>query len=160
MKLKYFIALFTTIVFTGCGSTTDDTQNQDNDLIQWQNNLTQYVYPNLSVQKYYDYYEIVDGNITYTHINMDDLNLISYFSIDTPSYNNTLYDINSSYPIVNPALDINRTEDCMIINSYDTLTKVHQKDVYIKDYGLYETSKNYCVNTNNSNCTAYLYVRY
>ena len=153
MKLKYFVFLLVVIIFIGC-------DNNDNTSSQWDNYLMQYVYPNSLKEKHYDYYEIVDDNITYTHLNMDLGNVVQYFNMDNPSYSNTLYDINTTYPIINKALDINRTEDCMIVNSYDTLTKVRQKDIYIKDYGIYEVSKNYCVNTNNDNCTSYLYIRY
>jgi len=161
MKMVYKILIYLFIVlFVGCSDNNDYNNDQ---LVKWNSHMQQYVMPNiLNANRKYDYYEIANGQIVYTNINMDYINVINYINYNTnPQYNSSIYDINNTYHIVNEALNIDRVEDCMIFYTYDTSTKINQKSVYIKDFGLYEASQNFCtVNSNESNCTSYLYIRY
>jgi len=159
-KLNKFIFLFTIgIFFIACGSENSTKYNQTTSFSE---NLQNYVVPNMYyINSKFDYYEIKNNQIVATILNMEIVNVSNYFSLTYPNNENTIYNINKNYHIENNQLDINKTVDAMVFYNYDAFTKIRQTNVYIKDFGLYEIRKNMCtINTNENNCSSYLYVRY
>jgi len=157
--MKKYIIFFLIIIFIGCGSSSN--KNQDNDYTKFMQYLKEYVLVNQFQEKRFDYYEISNGEILTTILNMDLVNVMEYFSLSNPTYNNSIYEINHNFNLLNKPLDINKTVDAMITYEYDSLTNVTQRAVFIKDYGLYELRKNICIiNPDKDNCYSYIYVRY
>jgi len=156
--MKAFILSVVIIFFIGCGNDNKFMPNEYDKFIKY---LNEYVVVNILKEKKFDYYEIQNGEIVATIINMDLINVVNYFSLDDPSYNNSIYEIDKNFHLQNNALDIDKTIDAMITYEYNSLTKVTQRTVYIKDFGLYELKKNICViNSDKDNCFTYIYIRY
>lgn len=158
MKKRLFSILLASM-FIGCGGSST---NSEDPYLQYLDNINSYVMANITnTDKSYDYYEIADNEVLYSAINIDYANVLNYLNESDLSYDNKIYEIDKNHTIYNEALDINETKDCMIFYGYDSLTHITTKITYVKDYGLYEVTKNLCVvNSDIENCSSYLYVRY
>jgi len=156
-RLLYMLIL---VIFTGCGVSVTD--NSDDSYLQYLRNLDDYVMPNItSTNKIYDYYEIAQDEILYSAINIDYVNVMGFFNESELGYNSSHYEIDENHNIYNEALGIDEIKDCMIFYEYDALSKIAVKTTYVKQYGLYEVTKNICtVNYDVKGCESYLYVRY
>ncbi len=157
--IKIFTTIFVVILFNGCGN-EEFQSKQNDDLVTWTEYMEDYLLPNsLNNERTFDYYEISNGKILTTQLNMDILNVYRYVTINEPSYLNSLYEVNNKYHLTNEPLNIDTTFDAMIFYSYDTLTNVAEKVVYRKNYGIYEISKSFCViSSDENNCTSYMYI--
>ncbi len=160
MLSKIIFSMFILVMIVGCSDNKDT--NELTPLEIWNANMQQYVLPNIiNVNRKYDYFEIVNDNIVYTSLDMDLLNVNNYFNTNLPIYKNGLYEVDTQCSIVNKALDINKTVDAMVFYNYDTLTKLTEKSIFIKEFGLYMKSKNICiVNSFENNCSGYIFLRY
>jgi len=156
---KRVLLLALTLFLVGCGGSST---NSNDPYLQYIENINRYVMPNITnTNKRFDYYEIVNDKILYSAINIDYVNVLGYLNESDLGYENKQYEIDTNHTIYNKALDINETKDCMIFYGYDSLSHIYTKVTYVKDYGLYEVTKNLCVvNSDQKDCKSYLYVRY
>ena len=127
--MRTFILSIILIFFIGC---EQNNKSQNNEYDKFMNYLNEYVVVDLFKDRKFDYYEITNNEIVATMINMDVINVLNYFSLNDPSYNHSIYELDQNFHLQNNTLDINKTVDAMITYEYDSLTKVTQRVVYIK----------------------------
>jgi len=158
--MKNIVLLFAlTLFLVGCGGSST---NSEDPYLQYLDNINSYVMPNITnSDKRFDYYEIANDKILYSAIGIDYANVLNYLYESDLSYDSKIYEIDTNHTIYNKALNINEAKDCMIFYGYDSLTHITTKITYVKDYGLYEVTKNLCVVSSDvENCSSYLYIRY
>lgn len=144
---KIFILQITALAFIfGCGQ--ENAQNSE---------LSRYYSRDPLI---YDYYEIANGTIVYTGINVDYYNISRLYPLygnDDVSENNFFQ---NDYNMTNVPLNIDEKFDAYKTNILNLRTNSSISKLYKKDYGLIEIKTNYCVlNPNLQKCETYVYTR-